>query len=119
MSGAEWCLSLAGTGCVLPAIAAAAMGLRGLAAFMSGTVAVIAVVIAVLYALQGNGPQTAVNAGIAVFWAWMWWQQWRRRRRKRSLRQLGHKARARLAAMARNMPRPGPVLRPVPQGARA
>lgn len=112
MTGAEWCLSLAGTGCVLPATAAAAMGLRGLAAFLSGTVAVIAVVIAVLYALQGNGPQTAVNAGIAVFWAWLWWQQWRRRR-KRSLRQLGHKARAKLAAMIRNMPRP------VPQGARA
>jgi len=44
----------------------------------------------------------------------LWW--WSRRKRKRSLKALGHKARARLAAMARNMPKPGPVLRPVPQG---
>lgn len=45
----------------------------------------------------------------------LWWFS-RRRKRRRALRQLGHKARAALAAMARNMPRPGPVLRPVPQG---
>lgn len=45
----------------------------------------------------------------------LWWYS--RRKRKRSLRQLGNKARARLAAMARNMPRPSPRL--VPQGARA
>lgn len=43
----------------------------------------------------------------------LWW--WSRRKRKRSLRQLGHKARARLAAMVRNMPRPSPRL--VPQRA--
>lgn len=47
----------------------------------------------------------------------LWWLS--RRKRKRSLKALGHKARARLAAMLRSMPKPGPVLRPVPQGARA
>jgi hypothetical protein len=105
--------------CVIPAIAAAATGLRAAALFLSGTVAVTAAVNAVLYALQGDGLQAALNVGVAGYWAWLWWQQWRRRRRKRSLRALGHKARARLAALAANMPRPGPVLRPVPQGARA
>ena len=43
----------------------------------------------------------------------LWW--WSRRKRKRSLRALGNKARARLAAMIRNMPERRPVLRPVPQ----
>jgi threonine/homoserine/homoserine lactone efflux protein len=108
--------------CVLPAIAAAATGLRVLALFLSGTVAVIAAVLVVLYALQGNWPQAALSAGIAAYWGWLWWQQWRRRRRrrrKRSLKALGEKMRAVFEAMARNMPRPGPVLRPVPQGARA
>lgn len=45
----------------------------------------------------------------------LWW--WSRRKRKRSLRQLGRKAKARLAAMIRSMPRPSPRL--VPQGVRA
>lgn len=45
----------------------------------------------------------------------LWWLS--RRKRKRSLKALGSKARARLAAMVKNMPTPGPVLRPVPQGA--
>jgi hypothetical protein len=48
----------------------------------------------------------------------LWW--WSRRRGKRkALKALGAKARARVAAMVKNMPKPGPVLRPVPQGARA
>jgi hypothetical protein len=42
----------------------------------------------------------------------LWW--WSRRKRRRSLKALGHKARARLAALVRNMPRPAPRL--VPQG---
>ena len=42
----------------------------------------------------------------------LWW--WSRRKRKRTLAALGNKARARLAAMLRNMPKPGPVLKPVP-----
>jgi hypothetical protein len=45
----------------------------------------------------------------------LWWHS--RRKRKRSLKALGNKARARLAALARNMPRPSPARRPVPQGA--
>jgi hypothetical protein len=43
----------------------------------------------------------------------LWWLS--RRNRKRSLKLLGAKARARLAAMVRSMPRPSPRL--VPQGA--
>lgn len=43
----------------------------------------------------------------------VWW--WRRRKdRKRALRALGNKAKATLAALVRNMPRPSPRL--VPQG---
>jgi hypothetical protein len=47
----------------------------------------------------------------------LWWLS--RRKRRRSLKALGGRALKALAAMLRNMPRPGPVLRPVPQGARA
>lgn len=46
----------------------------------------------------------------------LWWHS-RRKGRRKALRLLGGKARAVLAAMARNMPRPSPRL--VPQGARA
>lgn len=42
----------------------------------------------------------------------LWWNS--RRKRKRSLKLLGAKARARLAAMTRNMPRPSPRLVRVP-----
>lgn len=59
----------------------------------------------------GTGASASALAALAV---WLWT---RRKDLKRALRALGHKARARLAAMARNMPRPSPVLRPVPQGA--
>jgi hypothetical protein len=45
----------------------------------------------------------------------LWW--WSRRKRRKALRLLWGKAKARLAAMLRNMPRPSPRL--VPQGARA
>jgi len=57
----------------------------------------------------------AVSGMLALI---LWWLS-RRRKRKRAVKALGHKARARLAAMIRNMPKPGPVLRPVPQGAGA
>lgn len=58
----------------------------------------------------------AAAASLAValiLWLWS-----RRKQIRRALRALGDKTRAVFAAMARNMPRPGPVLRPVPQGAR-
>jgi hypothetical protein len=70
-------------------------------------------------------PGAALGAHDAAGWlnvaAWgasgltglvLWW--WSRRKRKRSLKLLGSKARARLAAMLRNMPRLSPRL--VPQG---
>ena len=118
MSGAESCLTLASVACIGGAVAAAMFARMALAAFLSGTIAVIAALLAVLYALHGDGTRAAGNAGIAVFWAWLWWQL-RRRKRRRSLRALGEKTRAVFAALARNMPRPGPAVRPAPQGARA
>jgi len=118
VSGAEWCLTFAAVACVFGAIATAMTARWALAAFLSGMTAVAYAVLALFYALHGDGLLTGVHAFNAAMWAWIWWRR-RRGGRKRSLRQLGHKARARLAALARNMPRPGPVLRPVPQAARA
>jgi hypothetical protein len=65
-----------------------------------------------------------VGSGLAAFLAMIWWLNWwldrgGRRRKKRSLKALGNKARAAVEAMLRNMPKPGPVLRPAPQGAPA
>jgi hypothetical protein len=57
-----------------------------------------------------NIPVWAASAVVALI---LWW--WSRRKRKRTLAALGNKARARLAAMIKKMPKPGPVLRPVPQ----
>jgi hypothetical protein len=69
-----------------------------------------------LNALTGDWPGAVLAAFLAVF-AWVvWWVDRHGRRKRRSLKALGSKARARLASMLRNMPRPGPVLRPVPQG---
>lgn len=65
---------------------------------------------------QGDWRDAAAFGSSGLLALILWWRS-RRKRRKRSLKALGHKARARLAAMARNMPRPAPVLRPVPQGA--
>jgi hypothetical protein len=56
----------------------------------------------------------AVWAASGVLALILWWWS-RRKRRKGALKALGHKARARLAALVENMPKPGPVLRPVPQ----
>jgi membrane protein implicated in regulation of membrane protease activity len=105
--------------CVLGAIAAAQACRWALSAVLSGAVTGFSAVLALLYAFQGDWPQAVLGAGLAVMWAWLWWKQRRRRKRRRSLRELGHKMRAVFEAMARNMPRPGPVLRPVPQGAPA
>jgi hypothetical protein len=81
--------------------------------------AIVYTVLIPLTVLTGDWPGTGVAAFLALIWWLTWWLGRRGRRRKRSLRGLGFKARARLAAVLRNMPRPGPVLRPVPQGARA
>lgn len=70
-----------------------------------------------LNALTGDWFGVGLASFLAVAWWLNWWFGRRGRRKKRSLKALGHKARARLAAMLRNMPRPDPVLRPVPQGA--
>jgi hypothetical protein len=64
----------------------------------------------------GDWPHVAVWGASGLLGLVLWWRS-RRKRRKRSLKALGNKARAVFAAMAANMPRPGPVLRP--QGARA
>lgn len=71
-------------------------------------------ILAAIDAMDRDWLASAIALAVAAFWFWIWRRN--RGNRKRSLRALGNKARARLAAMARNMPKPGPVLRPVPQG---
>jgi hypothetical protein len=63
---------------------------------------------------DGGWLYTAAYGASGLLGLILWW--WSRRKRKRSLRALGAKARARLAAMVSKIPKPGPVLRPVPQG---
>jgi hypothetical protein len=92
---------------------------HGRAAMWAAGVAAALALIAAIDAIEAHWAGVPLYAAGAVGWAWFAWQNWRRRRKKRALRELGYKARARLAALARNMPRPGPVLRPAPQGARA
>lgn len=76
--------------------------------------------LAVIEAMRGNWPAAGVFAAYAALWAWRAWRNWRRRGPKRSLLEiLGYKMRAVFAQLARSMPRPGPVPRLVPQGARA
>lgn len=112
----EDCLVFAAVGGILAACAATGTGRIALAHILTGLTAAAYALLALYWAFHGAPVAAGACAVIAVIWAWWWWQG-RRKRRKRSLKALGHKARARLAAMARNMPKPGPVLRPVPQGA--
>lgn len=60
--------------------------------------------------LSGEWTHVAGWGASALLALVLWW--WSRRKRKRSLKALGHKARARLAAMVKNMPRPSPRLVP-------
>lgn len=112
----EDCLVFAAVGGVLATCAAAGTGRIALAHTLTGLTAVAYALLALYWAFHGAPIAAGACGVIAAIWARWWWRD-RRKRRKRSLKALGHKARARLAAMARNMPRPGPVLRPVPQGA--
>jgi hypothetical protein len=64
---------------------------------------------------NGDWLYVAAFGASALLGLILWWLS--RRNRKRSLKLLGVKARARLAAMLRSMPRPSPRL--VPQGAGA
>lgn len=81
--------------------------------------AVFATVVAVVFIFLGARLGGIPLGVVAALRWWLWWHGRGGRKRKRPLRALGHKARARLAAMARNMPKPGPLLRPVPQAVRA
>jgi hypothetical protein len=112
------CLLCGCVGGVLATCVVAARGQRALAHVLTGMTAIAYAALALYYALHGDVIGASACGAIAAIWARSWWRG-PRKRRKRSLKALGHKARARLAAMARSMPRPGPVLRPVPQGARA
>jgi hypothetical protein len=98
---------------------AAAAGEHARAAMWAAGVVVTLGLATVICVAGGDWPASAVYAVGVVVWVRIFWKNWRRRKRNRSLAALGHKARARLAALLRSMPKPGPVLRPVPQGARA
>jgi hypothetical protein len=65
---------------------------------------------AVSAAVGGGWLYVASWGASALLGLILWWLS--RRNRKRSLKLLGAKARARLAAMLRNMPRPSPRLVP-------
>jgi hypothetical protein len=67
-----------------------------------------------LAALVRDWAAAGGDAGLAVFWLWLWWRG-RRGKRRRALKAIGDKTRAVLAAMAGNMPRAAP--RPAPQSA--
>ena len=86
----------------------------GRVAMWAAAVAVCLVCGAVINVMGGQWPAAAIDLAGAAYWLWRSWRNWRRR--KRAARSLGYKARRAMAAMLRNMPRPGPVLRPVPQG---
>jgi Flp pilus assembly protein TadB len=103
------------TCCAFGSLAAGRRGKPALEHGLCGLACAAETVLAVLDALGGQRVASAVALAVAAVWFWLWRRG--RKNRKRSLRQLGHKARARLAAMIRNMPRPSPRL--VPQGARA
>lgn len=57
-------------------------------------------------------PERAAGAGLSALAALITWWWRRRKNRLRALRQFGEKSLARLAALARNMPRPSPRLMP-------
>jgi hypothetical protein len=56
----------------------------------------------------------AVLAILTLPFLWIWLRGGGRGRRKRSLKSLGHKARAKLAELARRMPKPWLAREPVP-----
>lgn len=60
-------------------------------------------------ALEGDNVACAVNLAISALWAYFAWREWKNRknkRKKRALAELGHKARAKLEEMVKNMPAP-------------
>jgi hypothetical protein len=61
----------------------------------------------------GSSAEATGSAASCLLALILWW--WSRRKRKKTIAALGGRARARLAAMIKNMPKPGPVLQPVPQ----
>ena len=70
-----------------------------------------------MYALLAGSALAAAEAGASALLAlYLWWRS-KRPRRKKASRSLSAEAWARVKAMVRNMPRPGPVLRPVPHPA--
>jgi len=90
----------------------------GRAALRAAAVAVCLACAAVMDLMDGQWPAAGILLAGVAYWLWQVWRHWRRR--KRSLLEiLGYKMRVVFAKLARSMPRPGPVLRPVPQGARA
>jgi hypothetical protein len=82
----------------------------------AGACAAVLAAIGLTRVLAHDWPAAGASLGWALLWFWLWWR-WRRGKRRKALRALGAKARARLAAMLRRMPRAAPRL--VPQGSPA
>lgn len=108
-----WCVAAFTFAGVLAEGRAASRGHLGAARRLQGALAAGYAALGLLDAAAREWAAAAVTLACAAFWFWLWRRN-RRDRKKRMLRLLGHKARARLEAMARNMPRPSPRL--VPQG---
>lgn len=118
MSILDWVSMLPATAAVFFAVTSTlASARRNLEAATqrAGCAAIAYVVLALTDVLSRNWIAAAIAAACALFWAWLWWRG--RKDRKKALRTLGAKSKARLEALVRNMPKPGPVLRPVPQSA--
>lgn len=99
--------------CVTARTLAAARGDREAAGKWAGIAGTAYAAEGLFDAMQGSWWAVAVNALLAALWFWL--SRRNRRKRKRARKLIGAKARAVLAAMAKNMPKPGPA----PQGARA
>lgn len=86
--------------------------------YYSAVVSVSSAFIGIASAVQGPSWMAALEAFCTVVWAWQAWTDWKnrdKRRRRRATAWLGHKGRAALAKLKRNMPRVTvPRLRPVP-----
>lgn len=112
------CAAVVAVGCVFGQLTAGLRGRPRAQKRLQGGAAAAYAAMALLDAAERNWAAMCIMLALAAAWFWIWRSGGGGRKRKRSLRELGHKARARVEALARNMPRPA-ARRPVPQGSPA